>query len=63
MRTYLHKTALLGELVVAAFDNAARYSTDPREVSHLATQVVAHMLRRAPRMTSPVPAGRAHELR
>jgi hypothetical protein len=47
MRTHLRKTAQLGELVVAAFDEAARYSTDPREVSRLATQAVAHMLRRA----------------
>jgi hypothetical protein len=29
--------------VVAAFDGAALYSTDPREVSRLATQAVAHL--------------------
>jgi len=44
MRTHLRKTAQLGELVVAAFDEAARFSTDPREVARLATQAVAHML-------------------
>jgi hypothetical protein len=44
MRTHAHKTAQLGELVVAAFDEAARYSADPREVSRLATQAVVHML-------------------
>jgi hypothetical protein len=43
---HVHKTAPLGELVVAAFDGAARYSTDPREVSRLATQALARMLRR-----------------
>ena len=32
MRTQVHKTAQLGELVAAVFDRAARYSTDPREV-------------------------------
>jgi hypothetical protein len=47
MRTQVHKTAQFGELVVAAFDRAADYSTDPREVSRLATQAVAHILRRA----------------
>lgn len=32
-------TVQLGELVVAAFDNAVQYSTDPREVSRLATEI------------------------
>jgi len=41
------KTALFGDLVVEAFDNAARSSNDPREVSRLATQSIAKMLRRA----------------
>ncbi len=44
-RTSLRKTAQLGEVVVAAFDNAASYSTDPREVSRLATEAVALILR------------------
>ena len=43
-----HKTAEIGELVVAAFDRAARYSTDPDEVSRLATTAVMHILRHAP---------------
>ena len=55
MRTNVHKTALLGELVVIAFDKAAHYSTDPREVSRLATQAVMHMLRRARRTSTPPP--------
>ena len=53
-RTY--GTARLGELVAAAFDEAARYSADPREVSRLATQAVRHLLRRAGRMPVPLPA-------
>ena len=47
MRTRIHKTAQLGELVVAVFDEAARYGTDPEEVSRIATRAVMHMLRRA----------------
>ena len=53
MRTNVHKTALLGELVVIAFDKAAHYSTDPREVTRLATQAVVQMLRRARRISTP----------
>jgi hypothetical protein len=49
MKTHVHKTAQLGELIVTAFDSAARYSRDPQEVSRLATQAVALMLRRARR--------------
>ena len=51
MRTHIRQSAQLGELVVAAFDEAAHYSTDPREVSRLATQAVEHMLRRAQKRT------------
>jgi hypothetical protein len=45
MHTNAHETAQLGELVVAAFDEAAQYSSDPREVSRLATRAVMHLLR------------------
>ena len=45
MRTNLRKTAELGEVVAAAFDKAAHYSSNPRKVSRLATRAVAHMLR------------------
>ena len=41
------KSAPLGELLVAVFDEAARYSTDPEEISRMANEVVARMLRRA----------------
>jgi len=53
MTTNVRKTAQLGELVAAAFDRAAHYSTDPREVSRLVTQAVNQMLRRARRKSTP----------
>ncbi|MHC4067700.1 MAG: hypothetical protein ACYSUI_24800 [Planctomycetota bacterium] len=55
MRTNVRKTVQLGELIVAVFDIAAQYSTDPREISRLATGVVMHTLRRA-WMTLPPPS-------
>jgi len=55
MRTHARKTARLGDLVVAAFKEAARYSTDPDEVSRLATRVVMRIVRRAGRMSTPSP--------
>jgi hypothetical protein len=53
MKMDVHKTAQLGDLVVAAFDTAADYSADPREVSRLATQAVMNMWRRARRTSTP----------
>jgi hypothetical protein len=50
MNTHRHTTAEFGDLVVAAYDEAARFSANPREVSRLATQAVAHMLRHARRI-------------
>jgi hypothetical protein len=44
MKTHLHETVRLGDLVVAAFDEAERFSRDPREVSRLAAHAVAHLL-------------------
>jgi hypothetical protein len=38
----------IGDLVAAVFDTAEQYSADPRVVSRLATDVLDHMLRRAP---------------
>jgi hypothetical protein len=49
MSTHVRRTAQLGELVAAFFDEAARYSDDPGEVSRLATRSLMHMLRRPPR--------------
>lgn len=60
-------TAELGDLVVAAFDTAALRSSDPGEVSRLATAAVARLLERAhrftlgaaaPRRRHPAPLGR-----
>jgi hypothetical protein len=51
----IHKTAQLGDLIVAAFEEAAHYSTDPKEVSRLATMAVMHMWRRA-RMALALPS-------
>jgi len=51
-----HGTARLGDLIAAAFDEAARYSTDPREVSRLATRAVRHLMRRAGGMSVPLPS-------
>jgi hypothetical protein len=45
MKATLRKTAELGELVVTAFDTAGHYSTNPKEVSRLATQSIAQILR------------------
>jgi hypothetical protein len=46
MRSDLRHSAPLGEVVAAAFDQAALYSTDQREVTRLATQALRHLLRR-----------------
>ena len=53
MRTTPRKTAELGEVVVTAFDKAAHYSNSPREVSRLATRVIAHILRPRRRPLTP----------
>lgn len=53
MSTDTRKTVLLGDLIVAAFDIAARHSTDPREVSRLATKAVAAVLRRTQEGSRP----------
>lgn len=49
-------TARLGDLIAAAFDEAARYSADPREVSRLATQAVRYLMRRTGRLPVPTKA-------
>jgi hypothetical protein len=55
MRTHTHEIIRLGDLVATAFDEAALYSSDPKEVSRLATQAVTHMLRAARRILAPPP--------
>lgn len=54
MRTQVYVTERLGDLFVAAFDEAARQSTDSQEGSRLATQAVMDMWRHA-RTTSLLP--------
>ena len=57
MRTHTHEIIRLGDLVVAVFDEAALYSSDPKEVSRLATKAVMHMLQAARRiLTPPLPS-------
>ena len=51
-----HKMVRLEDLIAAVFDEAARYSMDPREVSRLATEAVRHLMRRARRLPVPLPA-------
>lgn len=46
MMTQAHETAQIGELVEAAFDEAAEFSTDPVEVARLASAAVMRMLLR-----------------
>ncbi len=47
MKTTLFETVSFGDLVVAAFDEAATHSTDPLEVARLATAVVIGTARKA----------------
>jgi len=51
----IQETIRLGDLIVAIFDEAAYYSSDPKEVSRLATQTLMHMLRAARRTLAPLP--------
>ncbi|WP_437622985.1 hypothetical protein [Sorangium sp. So ce1151] len=62
MTTNTHTTAQLGDLVAAAFDQAAHYSTDPSEVSRLATQAVMHVVRRMRRASAPASRSRVSSL-
>ena len=60
MATHKDSIRLVGELVVAAFDEAAHHSSDPKEISRLATRVVEHVLltarRQPPRLPRAEPA-------
>ena len=50
------RTATLGELIAAAFDEAARYSQDPKEVSRLAVRAVRHLASHSRGLSFPRPA-------
>ena len=54
MKTGTQKTIRLGDLVVALFDEAARHSSDPDEVSRVATRAVLYVLRCARRTLTPL---------
>jgi hypothetical protein len=43
MKTSGSETVELGQLIVCAFDSAANYTDDPKEVSRLATQALEHI--------------------
>ena len=47
MTTNAYRTAQLGDLVSAVFDEAAHYTSDPKAISRLATRVLSRILRRA----------------
>ncbi|MBI5545637.1 MAG: hypothetical protein HY901_17255 [Deltaproteobacteria bacterium] len=55
MKRSTRKTTRLGDLIAAVFDEAGRFSTNPREVSRLATRVVRHLMRQAQRVAAPQP--------
>jgi hypothetical protein len=57
--THLHKTTQLGELIAAAFDQAGLHSSDPREVSRLATQSISRILGGALRISVSMPMSAA----
>ena len=52
-KTLPHKTAKLGDVIAAAFDEASRYSKDPKEVSRMATVAVRHLMHDAQRLVIP----------
>lgn len=56
MKTQTQQTVPLGELILTVFDHAAQFSVDPKEVSHLATETVAHMLWRGGNFAEPRPS-------
>ena len=55
MKTPTHETIRFGDLVVTAYDEAAFYSSDPKEVSRLAIQALTHMLRSTRRILAAPP--------
>jgi hypothetical protein len=53
MNAMIRRSVQLGELVAAVYDEAGRYSDNPKEVSSLAARTVTRMLRRAANRPSP----------
>jgi chaperonin GroES len=61
MRIRIHETMQVGDLIAAAYDEAARQTSDPRDVSRVATQVVSQFLESARRALPPPLPTRALE--
>ena len=57
MTTSAYGTVQLGDLIAAVFDEAARCSTDPKQVARLATRAVQHLLRHSRIRSRDVPIG------
>jgi hypothetical protein len=55
VKTTTRTTARLGDLIAATFDEAARYSADPRVVARLATLAVRHLVGQARKLPALVP--------
>jgi|tagenome__1003787_1003787.scaffolds.fasta_scaffold13001060_2 hypothetical protein len=53
MQIRIHETVQLGDLIAAAFDEAALHTNDPGEANRVATRVVEHLLLRARRALPP----------
>ena len=53
MHIRIHETMQLGDLIAAAYDEAARQAGDSRDVSRVATRVVTKFLRSARRALPP----------
>jgi hypothetical protein len=53
MHIRIQETMQVGDLIVAAYDEAARQTSDAREVSRVATRVVTKFLRGARRALPP----------
>jgi len=53
MHIRIHETMQLGDLIAAAYDEAARQASDSRDVSRVATRVVTKFLRSARRALPP----------
>ena len=53
MNAMILESVQLGELIAAVWDEAARYSDDPKEVSRMTTGAVTRMLARARSRSAP----------
>jgi hypothetical protein len=53
MTTTIHRTVNLGDVVVAAFDEASHWASEPAEISRLATRTVRQILKLNRKTTGP----------